>query len=293
MDSEFQEQEEVAAKWQAAIDSIEAAGPSVADGVLTAPPIDGLDPSLDPDIVAALEDSIQAVNQQVPDGKREEPTVPTTHRHTVLVTLCGLALLAVSGCGGGTSAPTTASTPPPSSAASQTYSSKAFVVPFTVTVDAALKSPPIRDSSHFLTWDAVASQENKVRFMVPVEVFRAGKETPQAPPKEYLKYLMAQAKDGAVFSNVTKITVDGRPATLMDTTTYDPEGFLSGLLGCFERVSNKHGDGCAGLQPDATGRLAVIDVGDTTLLAWARSQGVVDREFFATFERMLQSVRFR
>jgi hypothetical protein len=220
--------------------------------------------------------------------------MPTTHRRTVLVTLCGLALLAVSGCGGGgTSAPTTASTPPPASAASQTYSSKAFVVPLTVTVDAALKSPPIRDSSHFLTWDASESQENKIRFLVPVVVFRAGKETPQAPPKEYLKYLMAQAKDGAVFSNVTKITVDGHPATLMDTTTYGPEGFLSGLVGCFERVSNKHGDRCAGFQPGHFGRLAVIDVGDTTLLAWARSQGVPDKEFFAMFERMLQSVRFR
>jgi hypothetical protein len=228
-------------------------------------------------------------------GKRQEPTVPTTHRRTVLVTLCGLALLTVSGCGGGeTSAPTTASTPPPASAASQTYSSKAFVVPLTVTVDAALKSPPIRDSSHFLTWDAGASEENKIRFLVPVVVFRAGKETPQAPPKDYLKYLMAQAKDGAVFSNVTKITVDGRPATLMNTTTYDPEGFLSGLLGCIERVSNKHKDPCYGIQPGYSLRLAVIDVGDTTLLAWSRSLGVVpDKEFFAMFERMLQSVRFR
>jgi hypothetical protein len=147
--------------------------------------------------------------------------VPTTHRRTVLVTLCGLALLAVSGCGGGgkTSAPTTASTPPPDSAASQTYSTKAFVVPLTVTVDPALKSPPNPDSSHFLTWDASESQVNKVRFLVPVVVFRAGKETPQAPPNEYLKYLMAQAKDGAVFSNVTEITVDGHPATLMDATS--------------------------------------------------------------------------
>jgi hypothetical protein len=40
---------------------------------------------------------------------------------------------------------------------SQTYSSKAFVVPLTVTVDPALKSPPILESSHFLTWDAMAS----------------------------------------------------------------------------------------------------------------------------------------
>ena len=67
MDAEVQDQEELAAKWQAAIDSIEA-GLTVEDGVLTAP-IDELDPSLDPDIVAALQDSIQAVNQQVSDGE--------------------------------------------------------------------------------------------------------------------------------------------------------------------------------------------------------------------------------
>jgi hypothetical protein len=220
--------------------------------------------------------------------------VPTTHRRTVLVTLCGLALLAVSGCGGGeTLAPTTASTPPPSSAASQTYSSKAFVVPLTVTVDAALKSPPNPDSPNLLSWDAVASEGNKVRFFVPVVVFRPGRETPEAPPKDYLKFLMAQAKDGAEFSNVTKITVDGRPATLMDVTTYGPEGFMSGSLGCMERVSDKHADPCYGIQPDRYLRLAVIDVGDTTLLASGRSQGAPDKEFYAMFERMLQSVRFR
>ena len=57
-----------AVKWQAAIDSIEAAGLTVENGVLTAP-IDELDPSLDPDILAALKDSIRAVNQQVSDGE--------------------------------------------------------------------------------------------------------------------------------------------------------------------------------------------------------------------------------
>jgi hypothetical protein len=43
MDAEVQMQEELAAKWQAAIDSIEAAGLTVEDGVLTAP-IDELYP---------------------------------------------------------------------------------------------------------------------------------------------------------------------------------------------------------------------------------------------------------
>jgi hypothetical protein len=82
-------------------------------------------------------------------------------------------------------------------------------------------------------------------------------------------------------------------AALMDVTTHASEGFLSGSVGCIERVSDKHTDPCYGIQPDYYLRLAVIDVGDTTLLAWARSQGVPDKEFHAMFERMLQSVRFR
>lgn len=218
----------------------------------------------------------------------------TTQRRTVMVSICAVALLAVAGCGGGgtTSSASSPSTTVASSAESQTYSSKAFLVPLTVTVDPALKSPPAADSSHFLTWLASEPPVRAVRFLVPVVVFPAGKETPQAPPKEYLKYLMAQAKGGALFTNVTKTTVDGHPATLMDAIGTAPEGFLSGLLGCPKRTSNKHKD-CFGLQPGYVLRLAVIDVGDTTLLTWATAPGARDEEFFAMYERMLQSVRFR
>jgi hypothetical protein len=109
--------------------------------------------------------------------------VPTTHRRTVIVTLCGLALLAVSGCGGGDekSTSTTASTAPAASAAGQSYSSKAFVLPLTVTVDAALKSPPNPDSPNLLSWDAAASDAtNAVRFLVPVVVY------PRAVPRRRL-----------------------------------------------------------------------------------------------------------
>jgi hypothetical protein len=232
-------------------------------------------------------------------GKREKPTVPATHRRTVLVTLCGLALLPVSGCGGGgeTSAPTTASTPPPSSAASQAYSSKTFVVPLTVTVDAALKSPPNPDSPNLLSWDAAASEDNKVRFLVPVNLYRLGSSYREAPPKNYLKYLQGQTKDNVEFSNVTKITVDGHPATLMTaTSTIDashPQGFFDGSLGC-PRPDAEQSEGCFGIQPDVLLRIAVIDVGGTTLLAWARtSKDNPDKAFFAMFERMLTSVRFR
>lgn len=226
--------------------------------------------------------------------------MPTTHRRTVIVTLCGLALLAVSGCGGGDekSTSTTASTAPAASAAGQTYSSKAFVVPLTVTVDAALKSPPNPDSPNLLSWDAAASDAtNAVRFLVPVVVYSPGSSTPEAPPKDYLNYLQGQTKDGAEITEETKITVDGHPATLMNVTrTIDashPEGFLDGSLGCPERNADR-AEGCFGPQPDLLLRLAVIDVGETTLLTWARmNKDNPDPAFVAMFEQMLTTVRFR
>lgn len=227
--------------------------------------------------------------------------MPTTYRRTVIVTLCGLALLAVSGCGGGgeESTSTTASTAPTASAAGQTYSSKAFVVPLTVTVEAALKSPPNPDSANMLSWDAAASDAtNAVRFLVPVVVYPPGSSAPESPPKDYLTYLQGQTKDSAELSEVTKITVDGRPATLMNVTRIiddsHPEGFLDGSLGCPERTADREGEGCFGPQPDLLLRLAVIDVGGTTLLAWARmNKDNPDPAFAAMFERMLTSVQFR
>ena len=222
----------------------------------------------------------------------------TTRRRTAMITLCALTLLAVSGCGNGakTSAPATTSATPASSAATQTYSSKAFVVPLTVTVDAGLKSPPNPDSPNLLSWDAAASDvDNAVRFFVPVIVYPPGSDTPQVPPKDYLTYLQSQTKDGAEFSKVTKITVDGHPATLMNVTTSRPEGFLSGSIGCSERTADKHdGDRCRGIQPDWLARMAVIDLGDTTLLTWARMhKDNPDPAFVAMFEQLLSSVRFR
>jgi hypothetical protein len=94
---------------------------------------------------------------------------------------------------------------------------------------------------------------------------------------------------------VTKITVDGHPATLMYVTTSKPEGFLSGTLGCVIRTAaNRHADGCCGTQPDAIQRLAVIDLGQSTLLAWARmNKNNPDPAFIAMFEHMLTTVRFR
>lgn len=225
-------------------------------------------------------------------------------RRSAGVTVAALTLLGMTACSSGaddTSGPAKASTSTPAQAspstpAGQTYATKAFVVPFTVTVDPALKSPPNPDSRNWLSWDAAASDpDDAVRFLVPVIVYPPGSDTPQAPAKDYLKYLQSQAKDGAEFSNMTKITVGGHQATLMNITTSKPEGFLSGSLGCSERAADKHdGDRCRGIQPDFILRLAVIDLGKTTLLTWARMQkNNPDAAFVAMYERMLTTVQFR
>jgi hypothetical protein len=225
--------------------------------------------------------------------------MPTIHRRTIGVILCAAAMVAVSGCGGAgdvtTSPPPTsmASTP---SAAAQTYSSKAFVVPLTVTVDAELKSPPNPDSPNLLSWDAASSEDNKIRFLVPVELYRPGKLAPEKPPRDYLTYLKGLTKVGLEISKEVKTTVDGHSATLMNLTWNDTgqqESYNDGSLGC-PTVKADPSDGCFAAQPDLVQRLAVIDMGETTLLAWARvSTDNPDQAFIAMFEQMLTTVRFR
>jgi len=216
----------------------------------------------------------------------------TTQRRTIGIILCAAAIVAVSGCGGGggvTTSPPPTSMASTSSAAVQTYSSKAFVLPLTVTVDAALKSPPTDDSRNLLSWDSAQPDEGAVRFLVPVELYRPGRSLPEPPPKDYLTYLQGLTKDGAKLSNTTKITVDGHPATMMSVTT---DAGIDRSFGCAERGSDK-GEGCFGPQPDLLLRMAVIDMGETTLLAWARvSKDNPDHAFIAMFEQMLTTVRF-
>jgi hypothetical protein len=70
-----------------------------------------------------------------------------------------------------------------------------------------------------------------------------------------------------------------------------PPGFFDGNLGCPD--VGAQAEGCYGIQPEYSARIAVIPIGNTTLLAWARtSRTNPDEAFFAMFERMLKSVRF-
>jgi hypothetical protein len=192
------------------------------------------------------------------------------------------------------SAPPSAS-PSASEPVGERYTTTSFAVPLTVIVEPLLKSPPIADTTNFLTWNAAADANEKIRFLIPAEVYPPRGGGPEPPPTDYLAYLQGQASYGAEFSDVSTNTVDGHAATLMTATTTES---LNGSLGCpVIGVDNPEHGGvgeCFGLQPDVILRIAVIDMGGgTTLLAWART-GIAapDDEFNAMFERMLANLQF-
>ena len=124
-----------------------------------------------------------------------------------------------------------------------------------------------------------------------MDVYAPGDTAASPPPDDYLTYLLGQSEDGATFSDQSETTVDGLPATLVTATVEDS---LDGSVGCPADVA---ADECYGLQPDLTVRMAVIDAGDSTLLAWLRHSGTEEdgdaTGEFAAFEDMLASVSFR
>jgi hypothetical protein len=224
----------------------------------------------------------------------------TRYRLAVVAAVSAFALLVLPGCssGGSTSGSAKASTSSPSSPVGQTYASKAFAVPLTITVPASFfKAQPNSDTSTFLTW-FTGSTENegtfhRVRFLLPVALYRPGQTAPETPPKDYLTYLRGLSRHGVTLADEKKITVDGHSATLMTGTSTQ---HLDGATGCpqTQGVPDAAED-CYGPQPEAAFRIAVIDVSGRTLLAWAGiNKGAPDESaFFAEFEAMLKSVQFR
>jgi hypothetical protein len=208
--------------------------------------------------------------------------------------IAALALLAVGGCSS-TSGPAKASASSPSSPAGPTYASKAFAVPLTITVPASFfKAQPNSDTNTLLTWfTGSEARFHKVRFLLPDSLYRPGQTAPEKPPKDYLTYLRGLSRQGATFADEKKITVDGHSATLMTGTA---EHDLDGSIGCPQTGGSPDAGGdCFGWGPAAVARIAVIDVSGRTLLAWAGiNTGASDKTaFFAEFEAMLQSIKFR
>jgi hypothetical protein len=203
-----------------------------------------------------------------------------------------LITLGFSGCSASNGSSTAATSSPAPATSGQSYTTRAFSIPFTITVPASFKAQPNSDTKTFLTWYA-ASSENKVRFLLPVALYRPGQSAPGTPPKDYVTYLRGLSSQGATLADEKKITVDGHSATLMTGTA---EHGLDGSIGCPQTKGPPDaGEDCYGLQPDVALRIAVIDVSGRTLLAWARTnKGASDASaFFAEFEAMLQSIKFR
>jgi hypothetical protein len=68
---------------------------------------------------------------------------------------------------------------------------------------------------------------------------------------------------------------------------------LDGAIGCPDLAADQ-AEGCFGLEPDLTLRIAVLNIGGTSLVAWARTSAKApDHSLFADFEAMLRSIRFR
>jgi hypothetical protein len=208
--------------------------------------------------------------------------------------IAALALLAVGGCssGGSASGPAKASA---SSPVGPTYASKAFAVPLTIAVPASFfKAQPNSDTSTLLTWfTGSEARFHKVRFLLPDSLYRPGQTAPEAPPKDYLAYLRGLSRQGLTLADEKKITVDGHSATLMTGTA---EHDLDGSIGCPQTGGSPDAGGdCFGWGPAAVARIAVIDVSGRTLVSWAGiNKGASDESaFFAEFEAMLQSIKFR
>jgi hypothetical protein len=218
-----------------------------------------------------------------------------------------IAVAALTACGSDTSSAGNSSTPSPPSSSAQTsaaaepsgpqsYSTEQFVVPLTLTVDTWLTSvTPQEDSAHLVYWSAEVD-DARVRFLVPVVTYVPGTTSPTDPPADFVSYLHSQPdfqlKDEA------STEVDGRPATLV-TATSQPgaaEGYYDGSLGCVSTDAELDDPvGCFGIQPDREVRLAVIDLGGETLLAWARigKDSPDAPELYENFETMLASTHFR
>jgi hypothetical protein len=220
----------------------------------------------------------------------------TRYRLAVVAAVSAFALLVLPGCssGGSTSGPAKASASSPSSPVGQTYASKAFAVPLTITVPASFfKAQPNSDTNTFLTWfTGSETRFHKVRFLLPVSLYRPGQTAPETPPKDYLTYLRGLSHQGLTLADEKKITVDGHSATLMTGTT---EHALDGSMGCPQAQGALTAQDCYGPQPEGVIRIAVINVSGRTLVAWASINKSASDEsaFFAEFEAMLKSVQFR
>ncbi|MEP7369811.1 MAG: hypothetical protein ABI662_09165 [Dermatophilaceae bacterium] len=212
-----------------------------------------------------------------------------TRAAVVRIAVAAAACAMLPGCAGSGSNPTTPATAGVTVDTARSYASTSFVVPFDVTPPVWLTGKPHIEQPNFVTWEA--PDLPAVRFLVPVTVYRPGETTPTGVPKDYLPYLLGQAKHGAYFRDQITSTVGGQPATLVTATTRTS---LDGSLGC--PISTTPAAECFGLQPELSLRIAVTSVQGKTLLVWLRmptgaplADATARRQ---AFEAMLKNIKF-
>jgi hypothetical protein len=206
---------------------------------------------------------------------------------------CALTLaLSATACGDDptpAAAPRASADSSPAPASPATFHSDTFAVPFDVEVPGWLPAEPSVEEAQFVTWEST-SEDRKVRLLLPVSVYRPGDAAPTPPPADYLAYLREQAASGGEFTDETSLDVSGRSATVVTAGSDRP---MDGSLGC--QADGMTAADCFGLQPELLLRMAVVPLGNGTLLAWTRAvigEPGIDEQF-ADFDAMLASLQLR
>jgi hypothetical protein len=208
---------------------------------------------------------------------------------SLVLPIGALVLLAATACGDSSTATEAATDAPVID--NNRYVSEQFAPAVEVTVPAWLSTAPDTDESNFLTWVGTDEHVDRaVRFLLPVEVYEPGSAAATPVPEDYLSYLRSQAAHGARLVDETTTSVDGSLATILTGTTPTT---LDKSLGC--PAVNTPAPDCFGLHAGLALRLAIIDLGDRTLVVWARvTEDSADAaEVFADFGQMLAGLHLR
>jgi len=180
--------------------------------------------------------------------------------------------------------------PQPSGLAAPVFHTASFAVPFSVALSPMLKPKPSEQTASFVWWQSRTEPNDRVRFLHPAEYYPDGGPHAAPPPSDYPTYLRSLTAKGVRFTDKTTLTVGGRTVAVM-TATATGAG-LDGSLGCPD-VGADQADGCYGIQPDYALRIAVLNAGGRTILAWARtSSATPNKAFLRSFDVMLRTLHF-
>ena len=145
------------------------------------------------------------------------------------------------------------------------YTTQRFSIPLAVNRPTWQSSPPDPEEPNFATWVS-EDDTHAIRLLAPVNHYTPGTYMAVPLQANYVEFLTSLEPNGVELSDLTKTTIGGRAATVMNAKTN--RSGLDGILGC--PTDGMIADDCYGLQPDHPLRLAVIDApGGRPLLIWS------------------------